>query len=42
MVRVKRMNQAFTTSSQSVPRFDGAAMIAQPCFLQIIDVRLLN
>jgi hypothetical protein len=42
MLRVKHMNQAFTMFSQSVPRFDDAAMSAEPCFLQTVDVGQLN
>jgi hypothetical protein len=38
----ERITQAFATFFQSVPKFDGAAMSAEPCFLQTIDVRQLS
>jgi hypothetical protein len=42
MFRVERVDQTFTTFSQAVPRSDEAAMSAEPCFLQTIDVRQLS
>jgi hypothetical protein len=42
MLRAERINQTFTTFSQSVPRSDEAAVSAEPCFLQTIDTRQLN
>jgi hypothetical protein len=42
MFRLERISRTLTTFSQSVPRFDGAAMSAEPCFLQTIDVRQLS